>query len=97
MYKATGINSNFQWCGIGFSQLPNGCGFGGAQGATNMGQFALYVDSTLDTGMSRPIATFGNEPLTSHQVFQVMPCKWSTSHSTECPFIIMHMCPLLAV
>ncbi|GAX72981.1 hypothetical protein CEUSTIGMA_g433.t1 [Chlamydomonas eustigma] len=71
MYKATGINSNFQWCGMGFSQLPNGCGFGGAQGSNNMGQFALYVDSTLDTGMSRPIATFGNDPLASNQIFQV--------------------------
>ena len=71
IFRATGINDKFQWCGIGFSQLPNGLGFGGAQGAGNMGQFALYVDASLDGGMSRPIATFGNDPLGAEQVFQV--------------------------
>mmetsp|Transcript_14049 Transcript_14049/g.30421 ORF Transcript_14049/g.30421 Transcript_14049/m.30421 type:complete len:469 (+) Transcript_14049:131-1537(+) len=71
VFPATGINTNFQWCGVGFSQLPNGLGFGGAQGATNMGQFALYLDSTLDEGMSRPIATFGNTSLSTAQTFKV--------------------------
>jgi hypothetical protein len=28
-YPASGINTNLQWCGQGFSQLPNGIGFGG--------------------------------------------------------------------
>ena len=71
MYQATGINQNFMWCGVGFKQLPNGIGFGGAEGSANIGHFALCVDSTLDSGMSRPIATFGNTPLASEQVFQV--------------------------
>jgi hypothetical protein len=29
IYPASGINANLQWCGLGFSQLPNGVGFGG--------------------------------------------------------------------
>lgn len=29
IHGATGFNSNFQWCGANFSQLPNGVGFGG--------------------------------------------------------------------
>ena len=36
-YPASGINQNFQWCGAGFKQLPNGIGFGGAEGAGNAG------------------------------------------------------------
>lgn len=69
VYKATGINENFMWCGVGFKELPCGIGFGGAQ--SMMGQFALYVDSTLDAGMSRPTATFANEPLTGgEQLFK---------------------------
>ena len=70
IYRATGINQNFLWCGSGFTQLPNGLGFGGSQGGP-VGHFALYVDNTLDTGMSRPIATFANECLAGSQVFQV--------------------------
>ena len=55
---------------MGFSQLPGGLGFGGAAGAR--GHFALYVEPSLDSGMSRPIATFGNSSsLASEQVFQV--------------------------
>lgn len=42
-----------QWCGIGFSQLPNGIGFGG-----QVGHFGLWLDHTMDSGMSRPAATF---------------------------------------
>lgn len=45
----------------------------GAQAKDALGQFALYVDSTLDSGMSRPIATFGNVPLSGEQKFQVGP------------------------
>lgn len=33
LYPATGINSNFQWCGTNFTQLPNGIGFGGTGAA----------------------------------------------------------------
>ncbi|KAG2448783.1 hypothetical protein HYH02_006135 [Chlamydomonas schloesseri] len=70
VYPATGINDNIQWCGVGFSQLPGGLGFGGAAGAR--GHFALYVEPSLDSGMSRPIATFGNSAsLASEQVFQI--------------------------
>eukprot|EP00798_Chlamydomonas_sp_ICE-L_P021003 gene21003-27862_t len=70
VYNATGINNNIQWCGVGFSQLPNGIGFGGASGEAGVGHFSLHVDATLDKGMSRPIATFGNPPLASKQVFE---------------------------
>jgi hypothetical protein len=42
-----------QWCGIGFSQLPNGIGFGG-----QVGHYGLYIDSTMDQGMSRSAATY---------------------------------------
>jgi hypothetical protein len=42
-----------QWCGVGFTQLPNGIGFGG-----QVGHYGLWLDSTMDHGMSRPAATF---------------------------------------
>ena len=29
LHRPSGVNSNFQWTGVGFSQLPNGIGFGG--------------------------------------------------------------------
>lgn len=29
IFHATGINDNYQWCGVNFGQLPNGIGFGG--------------------------------------------------------------------
>ncbi|WIA39202.1 hypothetical protein OEZ86_005327 [Tetradesmus obliquus] len=66
IYPASGINANLQWCGVGFSQLPNGVGFGG-----QVGHFGLFVDATLDTGMSRPCATYASPCLASSQVFQV--------------------------
>ncbi|KAJ9514456.1 hypothetical protein QJQ45_016193 [Haematococcus lacustris] len=69
VFNATGINTNFQWCGVGNSQLVNGLGFGGAQGAA--GQFGLLLDVSMDRGMSRPIATFGSPCLASQQLFQV--------------------------
>ncbi|KXZ42291.1 hypothetical protein GPECTOR_167g172 [Gonium pectorale] len=87
IFPATGINENYQWCGVGFSQLPSGLGWGGAAGARSAGSglggggggaavgggghFALYVEPSLDEGMSRPIATYGNSPLASEQVFQI--------------------------
>jgi hypothetical protein len=66
VYHASGINQNFQWCGIGFSQLPNGLGFGG-----QVGHYAMFVDSTLEAGVSRPSATYASPCLASEQVFQV--------------------------
>ncbi|WIA18905.1 hypothetical protein OEZ85_003577 [Tetradesmus obliquus] len=66
LYPASGINANLQWCGVGFTQLPNGVGFGG-----QVGHFGLFVDATLDTGMSRPCATYASPCLASSQVFQV--------------------------
>ncbi|KAG2501261.1 hypothetical protein HYH03_001068 [Edaphochlamys debaryana] len=70
VFPATGVNDNYQWCGVGFSQLPSGLGFGGAAGAR--GHFALYVEPSLDEGMSRPIATYGlTKSLASDQVFQI--------------------------
>ncbi|GLC41187.1 hypothetical protein PLESTM_001164700 [Pleodorina starrii] len=71
VFPATGINDNFQWCGVGFSQLPGGLGFGGAAAESARGHFALYVEPSLDAGMSRPIATYGNTPLASEQLFQI--------------------------
>ena len=32
LHHASGINQNFQWCGIGFSQLPNGLGWACSDG-----------------------------------------------------------------
>ncbi|GIL45882.1 hypothetical protein Vafri_3010 [Volvox africanus] len=69
VFPGTGINENFQWCGVGFSQLPGGIGFGGATAVR--GHFALYLEPSLDSGMSRPIATYGNTALASEQVFQI--------------------------
>eukprot|EP00878_Enallax_costatus_P007802 GHUV01008167.1.p1 GENE.GHUV01008167.1~~GHUV01008167.1.p1 ORF type:complete len:191 (+),score=52.00 GHUV01008167.1:406-978(+) len=66
IYPASGINPNIQWCGVGFSQLPNGVGFGG-----QVGHFGVWLDATLDTGMSRPAATYASPCLASSQTFQV--------------------------
>ena len=54
VYPASGINANLQWCGQGFSQLPNGVGFGG-----QVGNYGVWLDASFDTGMSRPVATYG--------------------------------------
>jgi hypothetical protein len=59
---------NYQWCGAGFQQLPTGLGMGGA--GSMAGQFGLYVNSSLEKGMTRPVATFGNPPL-AQQDFEV--------------------------
>ncbi|KAK9795545.1 hypothetical protein WJX73_002969 [Symbiochloris irregularis] len=66
MWRPTGINTNFLWCGQGFEQLPNGIGFGG-----QVGYYALSIDGSFDHGMSRPSATFSNTCLASSEVFQV--------------------------
>lgn len=34
IYRPSGVNENFQWCGQGFNSLPNGIGFGGQVGAS---------------------------------------------------------------
>jgi TLD len=66
VFFATGYNTNFQWCGYKFSQLPNGVGFGG-----QVGYYSLLIESSLDTGMSRPSATFGSPCLASAETFDV--------------------------
>lgn len=66
VYRASGINAHFQWCGVGFSQLPNGIGFGGQKG-----NCALWLDSSFDVGVSRPAATFASPSLTHAQSFRV--------------------------
>ena len=68
VYPSTGINANYQWCGAGFSELPNGLGFGG-----QVGHCAVFVDDALDAGVSRPSATFANPALASggRQAFAV--------------------------
>lgn len=40
-------------CGVGFSELPNGLGLGG-----QVGNYGLFLDASLDTGHSRPNATY---------------------------------------
>lgn len=55
IYTASGVNTNYQWCGMGFSGLPNGLGWGGQEG-----YFGLFVASDMERAMSRPCATFAN-------------------------------------
>eukprot|EP00884_Botryococcus_braunii_P020275 jgi/Botrbrau1/6931/Bobra.0215s0010.1 len=66
VYPPSGVNQNFQFCGQGFARVPNGFGWGGQEG-----YFGLFVDGTLDTGMSRPSATYANPCLASSEVFAV--------------------------
>jgi hypothetical protein len=66
VYPASGINANLQWCGVGFAELPNGLGFGG-----QVGHFGLFVDASLDSGHSRPNATYASPCLSSDQLFEV--------------------------
>jgi len=66
IYPASGINANLQWCGVGFAELPNGLGWGG-----QVGNFGLFIDSSLDAGHSRPNATYASPSLSSQQVFSV--------------------------
>ncbi|KAF8064560.1 Meak7 [Scenedesmus sp. PABB004] len=66
LHPASGINANIQWCGAGFRELPNGLGFGG-----QVGHFGVWVDATMDTGMSRPTATYASPCLASAQTFEV--------------------------
>lgn len=55
VYTPSGVNNNYQWCGIGFSGLPNGFGWGGQEG-----YYGLFVASDMEHAMSRPCATFAN-------------------------------------
>jgi hypothetical protein len=67
-----------QWCGIGFTQLPNGIGFGG-----QVGHYGLWLDSTMDHGMSRPAATFARCAALAQTVSQAaagLPSKLAHNH-----------------
>lgn len=66
IYPASGINSNLQWCGSNFEQLPNGVGFGG-----QTGHFGLWIDSSFDSGHSRPNATYASPSLSCQQSFHI--------------------------
>jgi hypothetical protein len=66
VHFASGANQNFQWCGHNFKELPNGVGFGG-----QVGYFSLLIDDSLDSGMSRPTATFGSPCLGCAESFAV--------------------------
>ncbi|KAI8473847.1 MAG: TLD-domain-containing protein [Monoraphidium minutum] len=66
VYPASGINANLQWCGVNFGELPNGVGFGGQQG-----NFGLWLDASLETGHSRPNATYASPSLSTEQSFAV--------------------------
>lgn len=83
VFKASGANENFQWCGHGFSEIPNGVGFGG-----RMGYFSLFVDSSFETGMSRPTSTFGCPCLASGETFKVKEVEcWLVEPAEEDIFL----------
>eukprot|EP00951_Prasinocladus_malaysianus_P015042 scaffold114845_cov47-Prasinocladus_malaysianus.AAC.1 len=79
MYKPSGVNENFQWCGQGFNALPNGFGFGG-----QVGFFAIFVDDTMDKGMTRPAATYNSPAFSKEQLFEVDTVEcWLVEPSEE--------------
>ncbi|GMH41004.1 hypothetical protein BSKO_08914 [Bryopsis sp. KO-2023] len=82
VYKSSGVNENFQWCGQGFNELPNGVGFGG-----QMRYFSLFVDDSFEGGMSRPTVTFGTPCLASAEVFKVKEVEcWLVEPVEEDPW-----------
>lgn len=82
IYKSSGSNENFQWCGSGFTQIPNGVGFGG-----RMGYFSLFLDSSFESGMSRPTATYACPCLASSEVFKIEAVEcWLVEPAEEDPF-----------
>jgi len=79
IYRASGVNENFLWCGQGFNALPNGFGFGG-----QTGYYAVYVDDTMDKGMTRAAATYNNPAFAKEQVFEVDAVEcWLVEPSEE--------------
>ena len=61
VYRATGHNQNFVWCGAGFTseRFPNGIGFGG-----QVGHFSVFLDGDFEGGHSRDgAATYGSPNL----------------------------------
>eukprot|EP00891_Asterochloris_glomerata_P001842 jgi/Astpho2/1842/Aster-x1044 len=66
VFHPAGINNNIQYCGQGFSAIPNGIGFGG-----QVGYWSMFVDETLDKGMSRRSATFNSPCLAAQEKFAV--------------------------
>lgn len=66
VHFASGVNENFQWCAQKFSQLPNGVGFGG-----QVGYYSLLINDDLDSGMSRPAATFAAPCLAAAETFEI--------------------------
>jgi len=79
VYRPSGVNENFQWCGQGFNSLPNGFGFGG-----QTGYFAVYVDDTLEKGMTRAAATYNNPAFAEEQLFEVETVEcWLVEPSEE--------------
>lgn len=57
LYRATGLNGNYQWCAANFSSesIPNGIGFGG-----RVGHFGLFVAGSFDQGHSFVCTTFNS-------------------------------------
>lgn len=55
IFLPSGVNTHYQWCGIGFTGLPNGIGWGGQEN-----YFGLFIASDMEHAMSRPCATFAN-------------------------------------
>mmetsp|Transcript_34189 Transcript_34189/g.61036 ORF Transcript_34189/g.61036 Transcript_34189/m.61036 type:complete len:216 (-) Transcript_34189:266-913(-) len=79
IYRPSGVNENFQWCGQGFNSLPNGVGFGGQSG-----YYAVFVDDTLDKGMTRQAATYNNPAFAEEQLFEVDTVEcWLVEPSEE--------------
>ena len=51
VYKPSGVNENFQWCGQGFSELPNGVGFGGQVSSLQCSFCVMWTCCTSGKGM----------------------------------------------
>lgn len=57
LYRATGLNGNYQWCAANFSSesIPNGIGFGG-----RVSHFGLFIAGSFDLGHSFVCTTFNS-------------------------------------
>ncbi|KAJ3042754.1 hypothetical protein HK097_001908 [Rhizophlyctis rosea] len=69
IYRASGINANYQYFNHGMHTLPNGIGFGG-----QLDYFGLWIDSSFERGHSRGdprSTTYDNPRLSGSAEFEV--------------------------
>eukprot|EP00210_Caulerpa_lentillifera_P005313 g5076.t1 len=79
IYKPSGSNENFQWCGEKFKQLPNGVGFGG-----QVGFFSLFLDQDFETGMSHETVTYRSPSLSCEPTFKLQHVEcWLIERSED--------------